>query len=220
MDRQLLERLIGAGVLVVALVIIVPAILDGDSDDDSDADVDHGSAVSTTASEPRRTHTIRLDQSTQRPPVAREVAEPAAASSSATGSVTGNGGGREATKSPTASSPKPVTTVAATPPAVKPVTVTPAPPKQPRVPDPISAEPVSVPKAGWVVQLGSFSSKQNARQLADEVGGQGFPAFLTELDRSGKTLYRVRVGPRDTRAQATELAGRLKKAGYSGQVMQ
>ena len=77
-----------------------------------------------------------------------------------------------------------------------------------------------MPKTGWVVQLGSFSSQQNARQLADKVGGSGFPVFLMELDRSGKKLYRVRVGPRDTRAQATELAGRLKKAGYSGQVTQ
>jgi len=41
-----------------------------------------------------------------------------------------------------------------------------------------------------------------------------------ELDRSGKALYRVRVGPRETRAQATELAGRLLKAGYDGQVTQ
>jgi len=212
MDRQLLERLIGAGVLVVALVIIVPAILDGDSDsdDDSDADVDRAPAVSTTANEPRRTHTIRLDRSTQRPPVAREVAEPATASSSATGSAAGNGSGPEPTKPSAASSPKPVTTVAAAPTAVKPVTGIPAPPKQPRVSDPVPAEPVSVPNTGWVVQLGSFSSKQNARQLADEVGGRGFPVFLMELDRSGKTLYRVRGGPQDTRAQATELAGRLQ----------
>jgi DedD protein len=79
---------------------------------------------------------------------------------------------------------------------------------------------VSVPKTGWVVQLGSFSSKQNARQLADEVGGRGFPVFLMELDQSGKTLYRVRVGPQDSRAQATELAARLQRAGYSGQVTQ
>jgi DedD protein len=215
MDRQLLERLIGAGVLVVALVIIVPAILDGDSDD-----VDHESAVSTPANEPRRTHTIRLDRSTQSPPVAREVAEPAVANSSAAESAAGNGSGREPTQPSATSSPKPVKTAAATPPAVKPVTVTPSPPQQPRVPDPIPAEPVSVPKTGWVVQLGSFSSKQNARQLADEVGGRGFPVFLMELDQSGKTLYRVRVGPQNTRAQATELAARLQRAGYSGQVTQ
>ena len=77
MDRQLLERLIGAGVLVVALVIVVPAILDGDSGDDADDDADSKTAVSATGNEPRRTHNIRLDQSTERPPVAREVSEPA-----------------------------------------------------------------------------------------------------------------------------------------------
>jgi cell division septation protein DedD len=70
------------------------------------------------------------------------------------------------------------------------------------------------------VQLGSFSSRENAQQLAEEVGGRGFPVFLMTLERSGKKLYRVRVGPRESRAQATELAERLKKAGYSGQVTQ
>jgi len=38
--------------------------------------------------------------------------------------------------------------------------------------------------------------------------------------QAGKTLYRVRVGPRDSRAQATELAERLANAGYQGQVTQ
>jgi DedD protein len=83
---------------------------------------------------------------------------------------------------------------------------------------PLPVEPVPVPETGWVVQLGSFSSQQNAQRLADEVSGHGFSVFLMPLDRSGKKLYRVRVGPRDTREQATELAGRLAKVGYSGQV--
>ena len=204
MDRQLLERLIGAGVLVVALVIVVPAILDGQSDGDSDADREAG--VSVTANEPRRTHTIRLDRSTERPPVARDVTEPA--------------------QSPAAPGPEPSSAVAVVPQPVKPEAPTPASskpdvqasPKPPSVSRPLPVEPVPVPKTGWVVQLGSFSSQQNARRLADEVSEHGFSVFLMSLDQSGKKLYRVRVGPRDSRAQATELAGRLAKVGYSGQV--
>ena len=46
MDRQLLERLIGAGVLVVALVIVVPAILDGDRNSNDDGDTQEKSARS------------------------------------------------------------------------------------------------------------------------------------------------------------------------------
>lgn len=223
MDRQLLERLIGAGVLVIALVVVVPAILDGDPDKDSDSDADAKSAIPAEPAEPRRTHTIRLDRSTESPPVAREVTEPA---------VTLNAEPtREVAR---AVSPKPDASVTTERQPVKPAApepAKPAPPKPaakvstdppptrpPSKPKPVAAKPAPVPDSGWVVQLGSFSNKQNAQRLADEVSGRGFPAFLMALDRSGKKLYRVRVGPRETRAQATELAGRLAKVGYSGQV--
>lgn len=201
MDRQLLERLIGAGVLVVALVIVVPAILDGDSDGDVDREPD----ASATVNEPRRTHTIRLDQSAERPPVARE---------------------REPVKPSAVTSPKPAGAIVSQPVMPEaPAPVSPKPdakasPESSSAPEPLSVEPVSVRETGWVVQLGSFSSKQNARRLADEISRHDFSVFLTPLDRSGKILYRVRVGPRDTRAQAAELAGRLAKLGYSGQVTQ
>jgi len=214
MDRQLLERLIGAGVLVVALVVIVPAILDGESDDEDEAGLE--SAVTATTNEPRRTHTIRLDRSAQSPPVAREVAQPAA-KSDGQGDI-GTVSSREPAKPASTPAAKPVTQAATAPPAARPVTKTKTPPKPSPAPKP--AETAPVPGAGWAVQLGSFSSRENAQQLADEVGGRGFPVFRMTLDRSGKKLYRVRVGPRESRAQATELAERLKKAGYSGQVTQ
>jgi len=211
MDRQLLERLIGAGVLVIALVIIVPAILDGESDDEGETG--HEPAVSATNNEPRRTHTIRLDRSAQSPPVAREVAQPTATSGE-------TGGDREPAKPSATAVAKPETKAATAQPAARPDTVTKAPPKPVRSPAPVPVETDSASKAGWAVQLGSFSSRQNAQQLADEVGARGFPVFLMTIDRSGKKLYRVRVGPRESRAQAAELAERLRKAGYSGQVTQ
>jgi DedD protein len=206
MDRQLLERLIGAGVLVVALVIVVPAILDGDSDDEGKIQATGGPARSAPINEPRRTHTIRLNQTTQTPPVAREIKQPATDQ------------GQEA-------SPKTAKVVAvdAQPIRTQPVkTATPSrtASKPPDTPVARPDKPVSTQKTNWAVQLGSFSSQQNARRLANEVGGHGFSVFLTPLDRSGKRLYRVRVGPLKTRAEATELVGRLKKLGYSGQVTQ
>jgi len=207
MDRQLLERLIGAGVLVVAFVIVVPAILDGDLADEAE----HESGTPAILNEPRRTHTIRLDQSTERPPVAREVAESAPdpeplISTSGSGSVT-------------VAAQQPVKPVAAKPRSEpKPVAV--AKPKSSSASAARRTALTAVPPSGWVVQLGSFSSRQNAQRLADEVSGRGFSVFLMPLDRSGKKLYRVRVGPRDTRAQAAELAGDLAKIGYSGQVAQ
>ena len=204
MDRQLLERLIGAGVLVVALVIVVPAILDGSSDD-AEVKAASESAGSAPINEPRRIHTIRLNQTSQTPPVAREMKQPATDQ------------GPEAAQ-PAKTQPAKTQPVKTQP--VKMATASPAASKPPRKPAPRPAKPVSMQKTDWAVQLGSFSSQQNARRLAGEVGGHGFSVFLMSLDRSGKKLYRVRVGPLKTRAEATELATRLKKLGYSGQVTQ
>jgi len=204
MDRQLLERLIGAGVLVLLLVIIVPSILDGDPEDKPGSEADRKSAAPGAVKEPRRIHTIRPDQSTERPPVAQDVSEPA--------------------KLPAVpAEPKPASKVESKP-VAKATPKAPAPPPAKRKPvesAPVKPAPVKatpVPTEGWVVQLGSFSSKQNAQRLTDEVSARGFPAFLMSLQRSGKKLYRVRVGPRKTREQATDLAGRLAKVGYTGQV--
>jgi len=210
MDRALLERLIGAGVLVVTLVIVVPAILDGNSGNEADREP----AVSNKAGEPHRTHTIRLDRSTQRPPVAREVTgAPATAASD-------SGHEPQTIKSSSPAEPAPVAPEPAAKvrpkPHVAPEPAAKARPKPPVAPEPRPVEPAL--KTGWVVQLGSFSSRKNAQRLADEVSKRGFKTFLMPLDRSGKKLYRVRVGPRDTRAQAAELAGRLARVGYSGQV--
>ncbi len=231
MDRQLLERLIGAGVLVVALVVVVPAILDGDPDQVpeklSGDEADHKPDVPVVTNEPRRTHTIRLDTSTATPPVAREITEsvpdalPEEAKPPAGPEEVKPSAGPEVVKSSTGAASEPATVVSQQP--VKPATEKPvvvAKAKPPSAPAPRQVKPVSTPKSGWVVQLGSFSSRQNAQRLADEVSGHGFSVFLMPLDRSGKTLYRVRVGPRESRAQAAELAGRLTKAGYSGQVTQ
>ena len=85
-------------------------------------------------------------------------------------------------------------------------------------PAPKAKQPVTI-KTGWIVQLGSFSNRSNAQGLADRVQKKGFAAYLTPVKRSGKTLYRVRVGPsQPTRDKAAKLADDLRRAGYSGQV--
>lgn len=208
MERQLLERMIGAGVLLVALVIIVPAILDGrpdveDTSQSSAADRDApGSAV------PSRTHTIHLDRRPESPPVARQAAVPASP--------------------PRAAEPESETQAAtlSTPTTPAPTAVTEPLPQPAPTPAPRQAEPPKPPavaaseRVGWVVQLGSFSQKANAQRLAEDTRAKGFPAFLMPLERSGKTLYRVRIGPRDTRESAGELAASLSKAGFTGQVVE
>jgi DedD protein len=59
----------------------------------------------------------------------------------------------------------------------------------------------------WVVQLGSFSKKDNADGLVNKLRAQGFNAYGDTIEAQGKgTMYRVRIGPEldKKRAQATQ----------------
>jgi DedD protein len=200
-DRQLLERMIGATVLVIFLIVIVPAVLTGpeqvpvnDISQPMDADG-------------MRQVTIRPDGAVASPPVAQPL--------------------ETADASDPAATPVPVV-VPEPPPAPKPQ---PAPEPKPEPKPLLKPKPAPKPapkpvveksaqlKAGWVVQLGSFSSKANAEALAKRAVQAGFASYLVPLARDGKTLYRVRVGPPAAqRSQAEKLASKLKAAGYSGQV--
>ncbi len=71
----------------------------------------------------------------------------------------------------------------------------------------------------WMVQLGSFSAKDNAEKYAAKVKASGFPAMVSSFRSGGKTMYRVQVGPRDDRPSADRLVAQLKKSGHKGLVM-
>ncbi len=71
----------------------------------------------------------------------------------------------------------------------------------------------------WAVQLGSFSSKDNAEKLAADLRKQGYAAFLSQLSTDKGQLHRVRIGPQKDRASAEAMASRLAKVGHNGQVV-
>jgi DedD protein len=197
MDRQLLERMVGATVLIIALVVIAPAILDGPGDD--------GPALPSPAADGHgvRTVTIRPDRPAAEPPVARvAVASPDPAPATPAAALA------EPAPAPQPAPPEPEARVA--PQAPKP-----APKAEPR-PVPQSA----IERSGWAVQLGSFANRDNANRLAGKISAKGYDVYLAPLERAGGTLYRVRVGPRPSRESAAQLAGELAKAGYKGQVAQ
>jgi len=72
--------------------------------------------------------------------------------------------------------------------------------------------------AAWVVQLGSFASRENAERLARQVRSQGFEVSVSQ-GSSGRRLYRVRVGAAHDRAAALALAQKLRALGHSGTVV-
>lgn len=74
---------------------------------------------------------------------------------------------------------------------------------------PDGPKPVPSGVRAWVVQVASVSSQSGARNLRDELRRKGYPAFVSEADVSGRTYYRVQVGPEVERERADRLAEQL-----------
>jgi len=204
MDRQLKERLIGAIVVVALGVLIIPEFLSG-PDETSTVSVDIDLPA---ASHPEtRTYTFRLDEPAATP------SAPVPAPASSTPVV-------EAAKP----EPEPEQKLALPepPPAEqsKPVPDRPAP--SPALQEPARsapAEAIAQAETDWVVQLGSFSSEENAKRLAAQLKGKGYQSFVTKYTDADQVLHRVRVGPAGTREQAEALARRLADQGQATKVV-
>lgn len=81
----------------------------------------------------------------------------------------------------------------------------------------------TVPRTGlaaWVVQVGSFSSQENARKLAAKLRKAGLQVLDPErIELRGKVLYRVQVGPVLEKERAEALLPKVNKiAGTKGKV--
>jgi len=104
-------------------------------------------------------------------------------------------------------------------PAVEPVVATPVPAiaEQPKVekPAPVVATKTvdaSEPKgAGFVVQVASLKSRDEADAIAKRLSSKGFPSFVTTPGSSGPKVFRVRVGKYADRREAETVARKLEK---------
>jgi DedD protein len=202
MEDALKARLIGASILVLLAVVLLPELLSGPK---PPADAAGGSAAKGT-----RTVTIDLggavaagSQGVPRPdsvPVPATAAttlpavEPPAAATAAPDETSAPVG--EPSTDPLATAQKPVPTAAATKPA----------------PAPAPAPQARAGAGGFAVQVGAFGSATGARKLVADLQAAGLPAYLLQ-PAPGKKLHRVRVGPVPDRAAADKLAAKLKSRG-------
>ncbi|HET7202905.1 MAG TPA: SPOR domain-containing protein [Steroidobacteraceae bacterium] len=209
MDEQVKARLIGATVLVVIAVILVPAVLSGPKRDVAAPATGDGKRGT-------RTYTIdlggavangaRLQPVPQPAPPARETprlptveAPGAAATRGEPDAEAGDGSARQG-----APAIAPAATVVAS---------------EPVAPPPAPVPVANAPKGSWSVQVGAFGSADSARKLVADLKKDGLPAYLAPLSRNGKTLHRVRVGPEPTRAAADTVAARLRSRGLPAAVV-
>jgi len=72
---------------------------------------------------------------------------------------------------------------------------------------------------GWVVQLGSFASHQNADRLARSLRSRGFRVSVSAARAGSRVLWRVRAGPVSDRSHAGRLAARLRSLGHRGELL-
>jgi DedD protein len=196
MEQALKERIIGAAVLVLIVVLVVPVFLDGPPDS---AEI-VSERVLLPGQEGQSTQTIVLD---------RDRSEPVPSASSQAQKTTP--ATAKPTAQPTQDPPKPE-------PKAEPKATKTEPVSDDGKAPQIAAPPVSS-TGMWAVQLGSFSNKDNAERLAAELRKQGYAAFLSQLASDGGQLHRVRIGPQKDRDGAEAMAARLLKAGHKGQVV-
>jgi tetratricopeptide (TPR) repeat protein len=78
----------------------------------------------------------------------------------------------------------------------------------------IANKDLTSPVNYYTVQIGSFSSSQNARNLEQKLIQRNYPAYIEESTSQGKTSYRVRVGRLASRQEAVNLADKLSREGY------
>jgi DedD protein len=99
---------------------------------------------------------------------------------------------------------------ASTPPAPKSPREDVAEPKSAITPALLHGEKVGV--AAWVIQLGSFSSEENAVGLVSQLKSRGFAnAFAEKLYAKHGKVFRVRVGPELLEAKARQVQARIER---------
>lgn len=70
----------------------------------------------------------------------------------------------------------------------------------------------STPAArGAVIQVFSSAEKDQAERIRDRLVRGGHKAFLSPVEVAGRTMYRVRIGPFESRGKADEVAGQVRK---------
>ena len=226
MDQSLKERLIGAAVLVLLGVWLIPWLLDGRQEQAVPGS--STSALRLPAPDgplPVRSQTLALDAPREDPFVAEA---PRADSAPATPAAAPDASAVAASNAPPSTPPSPASASERSVPAPSAAKPTGAPvagqrvataPAKPAEPAPAHAAP---PKAdasgGWAVQLGVFSAEDNARRLAQKVNVYGYKPAVASYKSNGRAMYRVRLGPYSSRAEADATASALSAHGFAAQV--
>jgi DedD protein len=194
MERALKERIIGAAVLVLVVVLVVPVFLDGPPE--------QGAVVSERVPLPgqseQETKTVVLDRDRSSP-------------------VPANGSSDRPATTPR---PQPAPAQSAAQPDPDPEPAAAQPVQKPAAEE-VAPQPAADESSTgmWAVQLGSFGNADNAERLAADLRSEGHAAFLSQVSTSAGQRHRVRIGPQKDRAAAEAVAAKLREAGHDVKVL-
>ena len=182
MEAGLKQRIVGAAVLVILAVIFIPMLLDTSVEDKQSM------GKTNIPPQPANMPTPPTEDFNSRIiPLEQPPGPP------------GTSGTADTQKTPPVEEGIPPATSA-------------TPPQEPREPVVENKnETGGVGVTAWVVQLGSFSSPENAEALNQKLRKAGFKAFVEPLKQDTGTIYRVRIGPDLKRSDADTINDRLKK---------
>ncbi|HLN48584.1 MAG TPA: SPOR domain-containing protein [Steroidobacteraceae bacterium] len=188
MDRRVKERLVGATILVVLIVLIVPELLSGP---------DRLPSPPPSVSLPVPTRNVSVDLTTSRAtptPQSADVVPPSSAVKPAEGP----------------GAPPSVTTLGAQAAAGSGLET-----RSSTAKSAVSNEAQPAPaRDSWSVQLGSFSSKANADKLVHQLKARGLSAYVISSGSGSAARFRVRMGPMPDREAAEREVDKLKAMGH------
>lgn len=246
MEQKLKQRLVGAGVIIAVGVIVIPMILDGAGErqlrkmpDAPKARIISKPGLVTEDAIPVFSRkgsgqiviTLPKDEVTESPDNNTKTKTATASDNKASNP-------KKPVVTAKVAEPKKARKEAESRPEIKPETKSgakPAPASKPKSipksePEPVVAAKKKAPAKAtkkplaktsptgiWVVQVGSFTDPKKAFKFRDNLRGKKYKAFVEKISgRSGKSLYRVRVGPMLKREQASNMAAKLQKQGTKG----
>ena len=199
MDRRVKERLVGASILAVLIVLVVPALLSGPPPQPAPG----AAAPRLPVSAPEPIRNVTVDLATSKAP--EPLAEAASASTAQPPPARNGNAPSEALDTPVA--PAPVA-------APAPLETSPPPPTST-----VPADKPAMAGHAWTVQLGSFASHDNADKLLRQLRAQGFAAFVSSGGSGPSLRYRVRVGPMADRGAAAQTVAKLKALGHAASIV-
>jgi len=226
MDKALKQRLVGASVLIILAVIVLPMLLSGRSETlkQESRQIELPAKPDELSIETRRfpvgvpgKTVAAAEQAAQEPVQADTNDQPAAVNDpgDVAETVTGDPGQDppQLTTSADGDSAGSAETLVdssagtvAKPPAVTSITLTSGREKDVNITQP-AGTPGDAPR--YLVQVASFSNEKNANSLAETLRTRNMPVLMDVVDRTAGRMHRVRVGPYVERAEADAVVSTL-----------